>query len=172
MRAIFAILALALVVLVLGCIQTSIPSPTQNQTNQNKTTYSVVPLEQDFLDDVPVIIPNENDSTMQEIEANYDSNLPEVNYYYSPGCSAHKEIYPLILEAEKEFAHAIKFNEYNVSNPTGFKAYDEFAVRHNVSNTTRYTPVVEIGNITLTGLWEINKTSLYSALENYIKQGG
>ena len=122
--------------------------------------------EQDSPDDVPIVVPDENDSTVQEIEA-ADNDLPAVNYYYTSGCAAHKEIYPLILEAEQDFSYAIRFNEYNVSKPADLKAYNEFAVRHNISNMTRYTPVIEIGNITLTGLWEINKTSLYSALSDY-----
>ena len=166
MRTINAILVLTLAILVFGCIQTSTPGLVQNQTDQAKTAYSIVPLEQDSPDDVPIVVPDENDSTVQEIEA-ADNDLPAVNYYYTSGCAAHKEIYPLILEAEQDFSYAIRFNEYNVSKPADLKAYNEFAVRHNISNMTRYTPVIEIGNITLTGLWEINKTSLYSALSDY-----
>lgn len=92
--------------------------------------------------------------------------LPAVYYYYSSTCSASKEAAPLIAEIKAAFAGKMDFYEYNILNKTGMQEYDRFALKNNI--TTRYVPMIVIGNRTLTGLGEIKRENLYSALFEYL----
>jgi thiol-disulfide isomerase/thioredoxin len=99
-------------------------------------------------------------------ESAYNGTLPVVIYYYSSKCTASKEVAPLIAEVEAYFNGTAKFREYDVITPEGLAAYNTFATQRNI--TKRYVPLIRMDNLTLTGLAEINRSSVYNSLFAYI----
>jgi len=165
----FAVLVL-LVVLAFGCIQQSANSinisqnvsnfssanislntSSTSQTNSTYTPNSTKPIEINSSDIILVNCSNQD--------------LQIIYYYHYPKCSACKEVRPLIDYMKKLYGNYTCFSESDVSTKTGLEEYNDFTSKNNI--TARYVPAIKVGDNILTGLQEINYTSLYNALSTY-----
>ena len=149
-------------VLLLGC--TSVQEPIAEGTTStekataieasNETTVENETIEQAMETNETRIMANPEPETFDFNKTINESYV--VYFFYSPGCSACKETYP-VMDGLKEEYDDIIFINYSLATGSGTEAYKQFADLNNLSRDMRLVPQVLVNGTIITDRFHIEE---------------
>jgi thiol-disulfide isomerase/thioredoxin len=150
----YQLIIVVMLLLVFGCTQSTTSSTITNTTKANVSA----PFPSNPFSNLSTNPASVNETTEPE------PNLPTVDYYFSPKCSACNEIAPLMVKLQENLSGVIYFRRHDLTTQKGWNDFNAFTTRFSVPDNKRYIPVLVIGNKTFTGLDGIKSWIVYPEL--------
>ncbi len=151
------------VILLLGCVAES--SSLADNTSVRYQSPDVSSNEA-----VSVIEPAAAELTLNNSRVNNseikNSSLVQVYFYYSPICPFSHAIAPYVDLVATKYANSTEWHRFNVLDSLDILEYNAMAAQFNLTEGNgRVVPIIVIGNTSLSGMFEINR-SLESLIIN------